>query len=107
MRDSKVNQTTGTKIGTTIGTIGDNNWVQNEMTKGHKIENWIQNEVTGGHKSWNNRIWDINWFQNYMSGCHQSWNKSWDKTLVHKLDSKQVDGWSQLLEQKLARQLCV
>ena len=33
------------------------NWVQYEMTNGHKTKNWVRNEITNGHKSRNSRIW--------------------------------------------------
>ena len=68
------------------------------MTDGNKIE------LTDGHKSWNNRI--SYRIQNKMTGGHKSGNRSLDN-LVPKLDSEQVDGWSQHLEQKLERQLSV
>ena len=28
-----------------------------------RAENWVQNELTDGHKSWNNRIRDRTWTQ--------------------------------------------
>ena len=80
------------------------NCVQNEMTSGHKTQNWVQNELTDDIKSWNNRIQHKNWIQNKLMDCHKCWNKSWDK-LEKKLDSEQADGWSQHLEQKLAKRL--
>ena len=48
------------------------NWVQNEMTGGHKIE------LTEGHRSWNNLIWDKHWIQNKMTGCRRIWDRSWN-----------------------------
>ena len=49
-----------------------------------KAENWVQNEMTDGHKKLEQKM---------------------GHRLVFKLDSEQADGWSQHLEQKLARRL--
>ena len=52
--------------------------------RNNKAENWVQNEMTDGHKKLEQRM---------------------GHRLVFKLDSEQADGWSQHVEQKLARRL--
>ena len=55
--------------------IWDENWVQNEMTDGHKIE------LTYCHKSWNKNL-DTSWYTNLVLRPnsrvgHSMWSRNW------------------------------
>ena len=52
------------------------NWVQNEMTSGHKTENLVENEMMNGHETenWNNRSGHRDWIQSKMTDGHKRWN---------------------------------
>ena len=48
----------------------DENWVQNEMTDGHKVE------LTDGHKSWKTEC-GTHWIQSKLPGGRNICTRSW------------------------------